>query len=98
MKPSAVVAIALLSSLLGGMVVRYATPTPASAQAGPLKEIRAQSLVLVDPQDHAVGTFVCERLDWRQLSTITPSVDGVTITAVTQPPAGCGGKIVLLSP
>jgi len=56
------VIVALIAGLLGGLVTRYISPPPAFAQNQPpvAKEIRAQSFVLVDQSDHAVGTFMAE--------------------------------------
>jgi len=49
---------------LGGLLTRYVAPPVALAQdqAPIVKEIRAQSFTLVDPSDHAVGTFTVEPL------------------------------------
>jgi len=49
--------LALAAGLLGGVLSRYITPLPVLAQAGPAKEIRAQSFVLVDGNNNVIGTF-----------------------------------------
>jgi len=49
--------LALAAGLLGGLLSRYVTPWPVLAQAGPAKELRAQSFVLVDDKNNVVGTF-----------------------------------------
>jgi hypothetical protein len=49
--------LALAAGLLGGVLSRYVTPLPVQAQAGPPKELRAQSFVLVDDKNNIVGTF-----------------------------------------
>jgi hypothetical protein len=56
------VSLALIAGLLGGLLTRYIAPPAAFAQtqASVTKEIRAQSFVLVDPSDRAVGTFTVE--------------------------------------
>jgi hypothetical protein len=55
------VAVALAAGLLGGMLTRYIAPPTAYAQNPAPQtasaEIRAQSFVLVDQADHAIGTF-----------------------------------------
>jgi hypothetical protein len=51
------VALALAAGLLGGMLTRYIAPPSAHAQNPAPAEIRAQSFVIVDQSDHAVGTF-----------------------------------------
>jgi hypothetical protein len=58
------VVIALAAGLLGGLLTRYIAPTTAFAQnqTSSTTEIRARSFVLVDAQDHAVGTFFSEPL------------------------------------
>jgi hypothetical protein len=48
---------ALAAGLVGGVVSRYIAPPPVQAQAGPPKELRAQSFVLVDAKNNVVGTF-----------------------------------------
>lgn len=58
-----ILAIALLSGLVGGLVSHYAFPVAAFAQQTPAppapapNEIRAQSFVLVDGQNNVVGTI-----------------------------------------
>ena len=56
--------MALAAGFLGGLLTRYIAPTPvlAQSQTSSATEIRAQSFVLVDAQDHAVGTFFSEPL------------------------------------
>jgi len=49
--------LALAAGLLGGVLSRYIAPLPVLAQAGPPKELRAQSFVLVDDKNNVVGTF-----------------------------------------
>ena len=49
--------LALAAGLLGGVLSRYVTLLPVQAQAGPPKELRAQSFVLVDDKNNVVGTF-----------------------------------------
>jgi hypothetical protein len=60
--------LALAAGLLGGVLSRYVTPLPVQAQAGPAKELRAQSFVLVDDKNNVVGTF-----------TASPAVPGKPI-------------------
>lgn len=48
---------ALAAGLVGGVVSRYIAPPPVQAQAGPAKELRAQSFVLVDAKNNVIGTF-----------------------------------------
>lgn len=50
-------ALALAAGLLGGALSRYIAPLPVQAQAGPPRELRAQSFVLVDDKNNVVGTF-----------------------------------------
>src|SRR5579872_1187933 len=54
--------MALAAGLLGSLLTRYIAPTTAFAQSqtAPAAEVRAQSFVLVDAQDRAVGTFASE--------------------------------------
>jgi len=56
--------IALAAGLLGGLLTRYVAPPAAFAQnqTSPTTEVRAQSFVLVDAQDHTIGTFFSEPL------------------------------------
>jgi hypothetical protein len=72
-------ALALVAGLLGGSLTRYVAPPVAFAQnqAPVTKEIRAQSYVLVDPVDRAVGTFTVERS--------APGADGLFLQG-PQPP------------
>jgi hypothetical protein len=49
--------LALAAGLVGGLLSRYLAPPPVSAQTMPLKELRAQSFVLVDDQNNIIGTF-----------------------------------------
>jgi hypothetical protein len=55
------IVLALAAGVLGGMLTRYIAPPTAYAQnpapqTAPA-EIRAQSFVLVDQADHAIGSF-----------------------------------------
>ena len=50
-------ALALAAGLLGGLVSHYITAPPALAQAGPIRELRAQSLAVVDDKNNLIGTF-----------------------------------------
>jgi hypothetical protein len=50
-----ILAIALLSGLVGGLASHFTFPVTAFAQ--PQNEIRAQSFVLVDGQNNIVGTI-----------------------------------------
>jgi hypothetical protein len=58
-----ILTIALLSGLVGGLVSHYAFPVAAFAQQTPSptapvpNEIRAQSFVIVDAQNNAIGTI-----------------------------------------
>jgi len=54
--------LSLLAGLAGGLAVHYAAPPTAFAQdqAPVTKAVRAQSFVLVDPSNHALGTFTAE--------------------------------------
>jgi len=61
-------ALALAAGLLGGVLSRSITLWPVLAQAGPAKELRAQSFVLVDDKDNVAGTF-----------TASPAVPGKPI-------------------
>jgi hypothetical protein len=56
------VVVALTAGLLGGLLTRYIAPPVAFAQdkQAVTKEVRAQSLTLVDASDHALGTFTAE--------------------------------------
>ncbi len=54
--------LALAAGLLGGMLSRYIAPLPVLAQAGPPKELRAQSFVLVDDKNNVVGTFTASTI------------------------------------
>ncbi len=58
------IATALFAGILGGVITRYVTPPVAFAQDQPqlTKEVRAQSLTLVDPADRTIGTFSAEPL------------------------------------
>jgi hypothetical protein len=49
--------LALAAGFTGGILSRYIAPGSAFAQAQPPKEIRAESLVLVDSNNSVVGTF-----------------------------------------
>ena len=49
--------LALAAGLLGGVLPRYFASAPVLAQAQTQKEIKAQSFVLVDEKNNAVGTF-----------------------------------------
>ena len=87
------IAIALVAGLLGGLLVRYAVPPTAFAQntAPAPKEIRAQSLTLVDSANRTVGTFTTE------VGAPVPSV-APTPPTPTPPPSGrgtSGARIVL---
>jgi hypothetical protein len=59
MSKAPTVTLALAAGLVGGLLSRYVAPPSAFAQdkAKVTKEVRAQSFTLVDPSDHAVGTF-----------------------------------------
>lgn len=54
--------LALVAGLVGGMATRYIAPPVAFAQdqSSAVKEVRAQSFVLTDESDQAVGTFTAE--------------------------------------
>jgi hypothetical protein len=58
--------LSLLAGLAGGLAVHYTAPPTAFAQdQAPVtkpatKEVRAQSFVLVDSSNHALGTFTAE--------------------------------------
>jgi hypothetical protein len=62
MSKAPTVTLALAAGLVGGLLSRYVAPPSAFAQdkAKVTKEVRAQSFTLVDPSDHAVGTFTFE--------------------------------------
>lgn len=77
------VAVALVAGLAGGMLTRYIAPPPVFAQVqvpvvpgtpppvaqiAAAKEIRAQSFVLVGPNDNVTGTFTTE--PWRGTTRI----------------------------
>ena len=49
--------LALAAGLFGGLLSRFVIPLPVLAQTETPKEIRAQSLVLVDEKSHIVWTF-----------------------------------------
>ena len=49
--------LALAAGLIGGVLSRYLAPLPVLAQAGPPREIRAQSFVVVDDKNNVIGTF-----------------------------------------
>ncbi|MES1262557.1 MAG: hypothetical protein ABUS49_12555 [Acidobacteriota bacterium] len=62
MKSKLNVALAVAAGLLGGLLTRYIEPSPAAAQdqSPSVREIRAESFVLVDPGGRTVGTFSSE--------------------------------------
>jgi hypothetical protein len=64
MSKAPTVTLALVAGLVGGLLSRYVAPPSAFAQdkAKVTKEVRAQSFTLVDPSDHALGTFTFEPL------------------------------------
>jgi hypothetical protein len=49
--------LALAAGLAGGLLSRYVGPVSAFAQTQPPQEIRAESFVLVGPNNNVVGTF-----------------------------------------
>jgi hypothetical protein len=49
--------LALAAGLFGGCLSRFLTPFPVLAQTETPKEMRAQSLVLVDEKNHVVWTL-----------------------------------------
>jgi len=51
------IVLALLGGIVGGTLTRYITPPSAFAQNTATKEIRAQSVTLVDFLNRTVGTF-----------------------------------------
>jgi hypothetical protein len=60
MNSKCTIVLALLAGILGGTLTRYITPPSAFAQsdqATAAKEIRAQSVTLVDDLNRTVGTF-----------------------------------------
>jgi|HubBroStandDraft_1064217.scaffolds.fasta_scaffold40919_2 hypothetical protein len=57
MNPGLRLALTLSAGLLGGLLSRYIAPPAVLAQAGPQKELRAQSFVLVDEKNNVVGIF-----------------------------------------
>jgi len=60
----------MAAGVVGGVVSRFITPQPALAQDQPstTKEIRVQSVVLVDPSDNPVGTLTTEAVLARWVS------------------------------
>jgi hypothetical protein len=66
------VVVALTAGLLGGLLTRYIAPPVAFAQDKPAvtKQVRAQSLTLVDASDRALGTFTAEPIS--NIVTINP--------------------------
>jgi len=49
--------LSLAAGLVGGLLSHYMTTSTVFAQAQAPKEVRAQSLTLVDGADHILGTF-----------------------------------------
>ena len=70
--------IALTAGLLGGLLTRYVAPTTAFAQnqTSATTEIRAQSFVLIDAQNHTVGTFFSEPLSPPSVRPVYPGQPG----------------------
>jgi hypothetical protein len=52
------IALSLFAGILGGALSRYIGPASVLAQNSSTKEIRAQSVTLVDAMDQTVGTFM----------------------------------------
>ena len=67
--------LALAAGLFGGLLSRFITPVPVLAQAETPKEIKVQSLVLIDEKNHIAWTLKPDEsisatpavvlLDWR---------------------------------
>src|SRR5215475_10254983 len=60
MNNKCIIVLALFAGILGGTLMRYITPPSAFAQndqSAATKEIRAQSVTLVDDLNRTVGTF-----------------------------------------
>jgi hypothetical protein len=70
--------MALAAGLLGGLLTRYIAPATVFAQnqTSATTEIRAQSFVLVDAQNHAVGTFFSEPLSPPSVRPVYPGQPG----------------------
>ena len=84
MKKHFTVALAFAAGLLGGLVSRYIAPTPVLAQnqSPVVKELRAQSFVLVSPSGRTIATFAPDSL-WSKVDIVDPRENRASRIVIT---------------